>query len=91
MSHDRGMSELPEGERVLVHVLGELLPRILAPVAEAALSPLMSRVDRALGILEGVLALGNTIVALARESRDDLVLVRKVVEKVGVHQGWIDG
>lgn len=67
-------------EEFIMHVLSEDLPKILAPVAEAALSPLLVRVDRALDIVQSAVVGFRELLVLARESSADLKLILASVQ-----------
>jgi hypothetical protein len=64
-------------EGAVMHVLTELLPAVLAPVAEAALSPIMSRVDRILTMGESSLALAHELLDMAKVAQGDLRTIRE--------------
>ena len=67
-------------EEFIMHVLSEDLPKILAPVAEAALSPLMSRVDRVLDIAQTAVEGFRELLSLAREAGADLKAILAAVQ-----------
>ena len=64
-----------------MHVLTELLPAVLAPVAEAALSPVMSRVDRVLAMGESSLALAHELIDMAKAAQGDLRTIRERLDE----------
>lgn len=77
------------GEKVAMHVLEVLLPRVLASVAEAALSPLLTRVDRALAIAESFVEVAHEGVNLASKIADDASATRNLLERVVESAGLI--
>jgi hypothetical protein len=58
-------------EKAVMYVLATEVPRIIGPVVEAALSPLLARVDRALDVASRLAGTVEELVAIAK-----MVLVR---------------
>jgi hypothetical protein len=53
-------------EKAVMYVLATEVPRVIGPVVEAALSPLLVRVDRALDVASRLAGTVEELVALAK-------------------------
>lgn len=71
----------------MMHVLATEVPRIVGPVAEAALSPLLARVDRALDVASQLASSVGELVTLAGVVAARVDGLARLLEKLAGESG----